>query len=58
MCMYMLLLIFGFLHKKNKKYIYTKKNTYIDIYIYIYILEGIQKIKGVRKGCWNAHKIS
>ena len=36
MCMYMLLLIFGFLHKKNKKYIYTKKNTYIDIYIYIY----------------------
>jgi hypothetical protein len=38
-------------HTKNKKI--QKK-----IYILKKYLEEIQKIIGMRKGCWNAHKIS
>jgi len=43
-----LLFIFGFPIKNEKE----QKNTYKKIYS-----EGIKKI-GVRKGCWNSHKIA
>jgi hypothetical protein len=45
----LLLPIFGFPHKKMRKY---KK------YISKSYSEEIQKIIGARKGCWNTHKMA
>jgi hypothetical protein len=47
-------------NKKYKKYIYNNNNNNNNYYYYYYYyyLEGIQKIIGVKKGCWNAHKMA
>jgi hypothetical protein len=43
-------------HTKNEKN--KKKIIYIYIYIYKIIFGRNPKIIGVKKGCWNAHKMA